>query len=284
MKNKQPVNPRKSDVRRNRTNIQPLALAGEISGYCDIGMKREALRLARKVFEKRRISPEEFFEAIRAIGVHSDFKRLKPQIEAACGRQPRRFKNWARAGMLYLYATLGDWEAAAQFVSVQHASSAGEMFFSMEVLLALDKLEDAEHLAAKCQKAFRLAKDPSDKSFSIETLAPFLARTHRWDEAIAIWQQAALDQPFRRDALSGIVKIHLGHACEAAERGLQLLSELRQKPNIEDSITLPNNDVGLTRSAETQLLKLKRGIEKLLSEKVRKELGVYLAASATGAM
>jgi len=64
-------------------------------------MKREALRLARKVFEKRRISPEEFFEAIRAIGVHSDFRRFKPQIEAAYDRQSRRFKSWARAGMLY---------------------------------------------------------------------------------------------------------------------------------------------------------------------------------------
>jgi tetratricopeptide (TPR) repeat protein len=281
MKEKQPANPKKSEARRNRMNIQPLALAAEISGYCDIGMKREALRLARKVFAKRRISPEEFFEAIRAIGVHSDFQRLKPQIEAAYDRQSRRFKSWARAGMLYMYATLGDWETAAQFVSVQHASSAGEMFFSMEVLLALDKLEDAEHLAAKCQKAFRFMKDPSDQSFLIETLAPFLARTHRWDEAIAIWQQAPLDQPFRRDALSGIVKIHLGHAWEAAERGLQLLSELRQKPSIEDSITLPNNDVGLTRSAETQLLKFKRGIEKLLPEEARKELGVDVPAGPT---
>jgi hypothetical protein len=274
MKNTQPVNPRKSDIRRNKTNIQPLAIAAEISGYCDIGMKREALRLARKVFKKRRISPEEFFEAIRAIGVHSDFQRFKPQIEAAYGRQSRRFKSWARAGLLYVYATLRDWETAAQFVSVLRASSAGEMFFSMEVLLALDKLEDAEHLAAKCQQAFRFMKDPSDQTFLIETLAPFLARTHRWDEAIAIWQQAPLDQPFRRDALSGIVKIHLARAWEAIERGLHLLSELRQKPNIKDSIALPNNDVGLTHGAERQLLKFKRGIKKLLPEKARKELGV----------
>src|SRR5438046_5279106 len=128
--------------------MQPLAIVAEISGYCDIGMKREALRLARAVFAKRRISPEEFFEAIRAIGVDSDCRRFKPQIEAAYGRQSRRFKSWARAGMLYTYVTLEDWESAAQFVSVQNVSSAGEMFFSMEVLLALDKLEDAEHLAA----------------------------------------------------------------------------------------------------------------------------------------
>jgi tetratricopeptide (TPR) repeat protein len=274
MKAKQPVNPKQSEAQRDRMNIQPLALAAEISGYCDIGMKREALRLARKVFEKRCSSPEEFFEAIRAIGVHSDFRRLKPQIEAAYGRQSRRFKSKARHDMLYMYAALGDWETAGQFVSVQNVSSAAEMSFSMEVWLALDKLEDAQHLPAKCQKAFRFMKDPSDQSFLIETLAPFLARTHRWDEAIAIWQQAPLDHPFRRDALSGIVKIHLGRAWEAIERGLHLLSELRQKPNIEDSIALPNNDVELTRGAERQLLKFKRGINKLLPEKSRKDFGI----------
>jgi hypothetical protein len=274
MKNKQSVNPRKSDVQRNRTNIQPLVLAAEISGYCDIGMKREALRLARKVFEKRRISPEEFFEAIRAVGVHSDFQRLKPQIEAAYDRQSRRFKSWARPGMLYMYAALGDWETAAQFVSVQHASSAGEMFFSMEVLLALDKLEDAEHLAAKCQKAFRLAKDPSDQSFLIEALAPFLARTHRWDEAIAIWQQAPLDQPFRRNALCGIVGIHLGQALESVQIGLRTLAELKEQPNRELSLALPGNDESLTRKDEKELLRFRRGINKLLPEKARKRLGI----------
>ena len=274
MKNTQPVNPRKSDIRRNRTNIQPLAIAAEISGYCDIGMKREALRLARKVFKKRRISPEEFFEAIRAIGVHSDFQRFKPQIEAAYGRQSRRFKSWARAGMLYMYATLRDWETAAQFVSVPRAASAGEMFFSMEVLLASEKLEDAEQLAAKCQTAFRLAKDPSDKSFLIETLAPFFARTHRWDEAIATWQQAPLDQPFRRDALSGIVKIHLGRALEAIESGLRLLAQLKKQANNESSLCLTGNDLALTAQAEKELLKFKRGIEKVLTGKARKELGM----------
>jgi tetratricopeptide (TPR) repeat protein len=160
---------------------------------------------------------------------------------------------------------------------VQHASSAGEMFFSMEVLLALDKLEDAEHLAAKCQKAFRLAKDPSDQSFLIETLAPFLARTRRWDEAIAIWQRAPLDQPFRRDALSGIVRILLGRAWEAIGNGLKALSELKRNPEL--SLCAPKNDLGLTCDAERELLKFKRGIETLLPEKARKELGISFEES-----
>ena len=44
-----------------------------------------------------------------------------------------------------------------------------------------------------------------------------------------------LEQPFRRNALSGIVKAHLALALESAKRGLQLL---------------PNNDEKMTVQAE----------------------------------
>jgi hypothetical protein len=83
-----------------------------------------------------------------------------------------------------------------------------------------------------------------------------------------------LDQAHRRDALSGIVQIHLARALESIERGLQLLSELKKNPNIENRLSLPENDEGLTREAEKELLKFKRGIEKLLPGKARKDLGI----------
>lgn len=79
-----------------------------------------------------------------------------------------------------------------------------------------------------------------------------------------------LEQPFRRDALKGIVEARLGCALEAAERGLQQISELKQNPNYELHITAPYNDVKMTAQAEKELLKLKRGIEKLLPSEMRK--------------
>jgi hypothetical protein len=83
-----------------------------------------------------------------------------------------------------------------------------------------------------------------------------------------------LEQPFRQNALSGIVQIHLARALESIERGLELLSELKEHPNTENELCLPNNDLGMTLHAEKELLRLKRGIEKLLPEEARKELGV----------
>jgi hypothetical protein len=79
-------------------------------------------------------------------------------------------------------------------------------------------------------------------------------------------------EPFRRDALSGIVKIHLARAFEAIESGLKALADLKRNP--EMSLCLPGNDLRLTQDAETELLKFKRGIDKLLPDKARKDLGI----------
>ena len=65
MKQSEPVNPRSLRTGRSAALFRESAIAAEISGYVDIGMKKEALRLTRKVLEKRRILPDEFSEAVR---------------------------------------------------------------------------------------------------------------------------------------------------------------------------------------------------------------------------
>ena len=258
-------------------NVQPLALAAEISGYADLGMKREALRLTRRVLEKRGILPEEFAEAVRTIGVLSDFEKWKPELEAAYNRQSRKFKRRARSLMVEMYGSMGEWESATQFLSVRKPSSAGEVFFGMEALLELNKLEEAKMLATLCRRALSFVTDRFEQSLLLDALAKFFARTHEWNRAVEAWQHAPLDQPFRRDALSGIVKIHLGRAWEAIDNGLKALSELKRNPGL--SLCLPKNDLGLTHDAEKALLKFKRGINKLLPEETRKQLGINFVES-----
>ena len=250
------------------------AIAAEISGYADIGMKNDALRLVRKALEQRRIQPEEFSTAIRTIGILSDFKRWKSKLEAAYNRQSRKFKRNVRPYMLEMYASLGEWETALRFLSIRKPAWASDMFFAVEVLLELDKLEDASVLAIRCAKALPHATSRFEQSLLFDALGSFFTRTHSWDHALKAWQDAPLDQPFRRDALSGIVKIHVARALEAVEIGLQRLAELKENPDTETELCLPDNDLALTNQAEKELLKFKRGIDKLLPEKVRKELGI----------
>lgn len=88
-----------------------------------------------------------------------------------------------------------------------------------------------------------------------------------------------LEQPFRRNALSGIVQIHLARAFESTQRGLRLLSELKQNPDIELELCLPNNDVDMTLDAEKELLKFQRGINNLLPPDTRYQLGICMDSS-----
>ena len=282
MQQSEPANPRSLRAERNTIRIHGSAIAAEISGYADIGMKREALRLIRRILAKRRILPEEFGEAVRTIGMYlssKNWKACKAKLEAAYNRQSKRFKRKVRSDMLAMYVCLNEWQTALQFVSVREASSAPEIFFGMSVLLQLDKLEDAKLLAARCTRAMSSAKSRFEQSLLLDTLGSFFARTHSWDHAIAAWQLAPIEAAFRRDALSGIVKIHLARALESIEIGLRKLAELKENPNVETELCVPGNDLGLTTQAEKELLKFRRGIEKLLPEKARKELGMISAAA-----
>ena len=74
MKQSEPANPKNPRLQQNTICIQGSDIAAEISGYADIGMKKEALRLIRRVLAKRRILSEEFGEAVRTIGVFFDFE------------------------------------------------------------------------------------------------------------------------------------------------------------------------------------------------------------------
>jgi hypothetical protein len=277
MKQSEPANPRNLRNRQNTICIQGSATAAEISGYADLGMKKEALRVTRRVLAKRRILSEEFREALLTIGIYLSSKTWKqwmPILEAAYNRQSQQFKRKLRSEMLSMYACLGEWETALQFVEVRKPLSCADVLFGMSVLLELDKLEDAEVLAFRCWKALRGTPDRFQQAVIRTALGAFFSRTRRWSRAIEAWEAMPLEQPFRRDALSGIVKIYLAGAFEAAKRGLEWVAELKRNPNNDHELMLAGNDLALTAQAEKDLLKFKRGIEKLLPKEARKELGM----------
>jgi hypothetical protein len=253
--------------------IQPEALAKELEGLCDAGMKEEALRLAEAILQKKRLMPDELFQVVRTIGVHSNFTKWKTKIRAAYGRQSRRFRRNMRPEMLAMYASNEQWQCAAEFLSLHGRSTAAEMLFSMDVLLALERFDDAARLGMRCIKTLCRPIDAFDQSLLVTAVGEYFCQMQMWDEALENWKYMPLGQPFRRDALSGIVKAHLALALESARRGLQLLSNLKQSPNYELHVALPYNDEEMTGEAERELLKFKRGIEKLLPTEKRKEFG-----------
>src|SRR5437899_11741839 len=103
MKQNEPANPKNLRDERSTMTTGISGSAAEISGYADIGMKKEALRLIRRVLAKRRILSEEFGEAVRTIGVFFDFEKWKARLEAAYDGQSRKFKRKTGPYMVELY-------------------------------------------------------------------------------------------------------------------------------------------------------------------------------------
>jgi len=262
-------------------SIQASDSAAEISGYADIGMKKEALWAARRVLGKRRILPDEFSEALRTIGVFANFKKWRPMIEDAYNRQSRVFKRKARTDMLELYASLEEWRTALAFVSIRRPARATDFFFGMNVLLELEKIEEAEALAMRCKKILPLVTAEFDRSLLYYALGQFFARTHQWESTLAAWQATAPDSSIARNVLTGIVKIHLARAFEAVQAGLRCLADRKRREPNKMELCLPKLEFDLAVDAEKELLKFNRGIEKLLPEKVRKELGIAVTTGAT---
>ncbi len=273
------MNPRSLRTGRSAALFHGLTIAAEISGYVDIGMKKEALRLTREVLEKRRILPDEFSEELRTIGVYASFKsfkKWKPKFEAAYERQSRRFKRKVRSDMLAMYVSLKEWETALQFVSIQRPSAASDFFFGMDVLLELGKVEEAQELSMHFGKALRSVGNQFEQSLLSCALGRFFAHTHQWEYALAVWQATPPDSSIARNVLNGIVEIHLARALEAVGAGIRVLTERKQQANCDIDLSLPGLEFDLAVGAEKELLKFKGGIEKLLPEKTRKELGIQV--------
>ena len=92
----------------------------ELDGYVGLGMKEDALRLAKAYLTSRPVNPDQFTAALDAILVQAD--RLPPwrkQIESAYRSLPMRGQLKVKLVLLAFFVSLGDWQDAARFIPRQ---------------------------------------------------------------------------------------------------------------------------------------------------------------------
>ncbi len=248
-----------------------------LSGYCELGMKRDAMKVASQILAKPRIAPVEFSEVIRALGMmasQAELQDCKVLVQAAYERQPLKTKKAMGGEMLRYYYSLKDWVNALRFLSAHELKNAENAVFAMDLLLETKRMKEAKRFARQCEKWLQVRLSRFEAGVVMEALASYSAQVGEWDKALHFWGHAPLEEPFRHNALSGIVAIHLARALEAVQTGLHALDDLKKSPDMENAISLPGNDEAMTRDAEKELLWFKRRIEKLLPEATRKELGI----------
>jgi tetratricopeptide (TPR) repeat protein len=260
----------------SRTNQDTNSTLEELSGFLDIGMKRQSLKVVRKILAKHRVTPVEFNEAVRTLGMFlsvAGMLKWSEMLETAYARQSERSRRAMNGSMLKYYASLNDPENAARFLSADQMKSPEDAFLVMDVLLETKRMDEAKQLATRFENLLRRKHDRFTFALLITALAEYYERVGDWDQALNLWHHAPLEEPFRENALRGIVSIHLARALVSVRDGLQSLDSLKKSPDQENSLSLPGNDDGITQHAEKILLRFKHGIEKLLPVKSRSELG-----------
>jgi len=248
-----------------------VGLGEELAGYVEIGMRVDALNLVRHILASERIAPEDFSEAVRAVGVISNHQKWKPIIETAYERQSLRTKRKTRVCMLLFYWALNDWQNAFRFISIRSLREPPALLAAMDTLIELDEPGRARRIATKCKAALKKAPDCFDRACLIEALARYCARCGDWSEAYALWQDAPRNEPFAINASIGMVELYVMKAMQVLQSELRLLETSRPAGDLE--ISLPGNEQGRIEDARRVLLKLKSGLKRIVPLDRQKKLG-----------
>jgi tetratricopeptide (TPR) repeat protein len=196
----------------------------EIDGYLELGLVNEALKLAREIISRAKITAIGFNSALSAILQAPRVKQWRQIVETSYNRLSRKDQGATRSNMLAFYLSIDDSDSAARHFPSLKTANHGDLFLMMSTLLDLDRLDEARGVARQCERVLEECQTPFEQSSLIEALARYHARIGEWNTALELWEHAPLDQPFNQDALTRIVEIHshtgLG-PCEERSRSRQ---------------------------------------------------------------
>jgi hypothetical protein len=259
-------------------NLRSSALGmNELRGCVHLGMKHEALKLARRTLKQADIAEKDFGEALNAILVHADkCKPWSPVVEAAYARLSKRDKQAVRRWMLYFCSASKNYEAAIKFISRRFVGEFDltELAFACETWLELKRMDEMDKLAKKLSWAVGQAAHPMMRTMLSRHLGEYYARKGLWNKAVEAWEFVQLDYIFFQEAVEGIVDIHVAGALLAIKRGFELVEKFNKETDPQMETTLPGNDKKIQQRAEKRFRKLKKILEKIVPEIRQKELGL----------
>lgn len=248
------------------------ALQSELEGFVDIGMARDACRVAREILAQRRISAEAFNAVITAIEIVSNPKNWVAELDVAWARQSAAFKRETNWMMLALYGSTDEWEKALHHAAPRHLTRPSDFPFGIEALLRAGQIRDATRAARKASRALEDVNDEFDYANLIEALAAYSAWIGDHDEAFKLWSAAPRNQPFGRNAAEGRIELCLAKALGVVREELAALSDL--PVSTEHDLMLPGNEESIRHDTEAALKTWQRAIEKLLPAKRWLQLGI----------
>ena len=252
-------------------------LVGEMQGHDGMGAHEEALKAARVILGRPRNKAASFYAALHVILTHADnLDQWEPCVVPAHQRLSKTAKAGVRYWMLTFYASLGNYEKVVAFLPKRFTGRYGllELWYAMDAMLALDRLDEAGRLACKCEWGIRVAAEDVMKNTLRSALAEYFARVKDWQTAVKLWEELVKDECLAENAIHGLVEAGFAQAIEGVRKGLEAVAHLRTLYDPEMQLILPGNDKARWNELEAYLLERKESLEKLLPVEARKRFGL----------
>ena len=251
----------------------------ELEGYNGLGMKKDALRLAKCLLRNPGITDAQFEAAL--LTLLSTVTRLKPcrtGVEKAYARLSAKAQRRVRFWMLSFYHSVGvgDYATASRFLPKRFNGPWGliELGFAWDIWSELDDKESlSKHRRTMAEGAAR-ADYPFTQSMLLASLGDYLLRTGEWRLAAESYREIPVESVNAHQAVLGPVLALCGEllsACEAARKPLALFKTYHDP---DSEVPLAANLSEMHRDIEKQLNALQGGLRRLLGKKRLKELAV----------
>lgn len=200
-------------------NIDVTLQREELEGCLQLGLEREALRLAGRILRCDDINATTFDSAVNALLICEDrLGRWLGRVESALAALSRRDQRKSGKAMFNFYVSLNRWTDAARFLP-RRPATAEELLFSMWTLLNLRRMEEAEPLYRASVRKFKQVEAEVEQSCLLEAMGCYWAQNRDWGAAEYACERGADCWPFAPQAWQRLVKIQ-------AARGWQMATEL----------------------------------------------------------
>jgi tetratricopeptide (TPR) repeat protein len=255
----------------------------ELDGYVQLGMRREATALARKLLEAPTVSAPEFERTYQAV-VRMNFmfpgdplSKLRAAFESAFSHLPSSARKEVQNRMLGLYFNLGDYRKAEHFVRPKPLSDA-DICLTLEVLTRLGRLTKAKRMARHAETALKSTSQPE---FLHLALSRFYARIGDYPKAVEQLSEVNFDKWNGPTAAFELAEIKIADAIRTIRRGVRALGKYRDAPDKYAKEYPPGLDTSqsVNKSAlaahyQIRLMDLLENLEEFLPARQQKAFGL----------
>lgn len=249
----------------------------ELEGYRGLGMKREALRLTRRILRQPTVTAVQFAAALNTLltmehrlkhwrrSVEETYTRLSPQGQ-------RRVRFW----MLSFHFSSHDYPAAARLIPKRFREPYGlvELAFAWDIWAELgDEKSSARHYKRIAAGA-AYADDPFMRGSLLASLGDYCLRKGQWRRATECYRKIPVESAHAHQAALGPLMALAGEFLAACGEATETLSRFQRHYDPDLGSSLTNELSAEYRKAGHEISALNSGLRRLLGKKRLKELAV----------